>query len=100
MGVKTSFLHGELTEEIYMNIPEGMNEDQGHCIQSKKTIYGLVQSAREFYKKIIMVLKSTGFLEDKSDTCLLSNQNKKKSFSLAFIMVTVSSLGKKSVSNG
>jgi hypothetical protein len=50
---ETTFLHGQVTEEIYMNIPEGMNEDQDHCLQLKKTIYGLVQSARESYKKFV-----------------------------------------------
>jgi hypothetical protein len=33
-----------------MNISEGMNEDQDDCLQLKKTIYGLVQNAREFFK--------------------------------------------------
>jgi hypothetical protein len=40
-----------------MNIPEGMNFDPNDCLLLTKTIYGLVQSAREFYKKFISVLK-------------------------------------------
>jgi hypothetical protein len=60
---ETTFLHGELNEEICMMIPEGMNEDQFHCLQLKKKIYVLVQSAREFYKKLILVLKPFGFVE-------------------------------------
>ena len=32
----------------------------------------MVQSAREFYKKLTLVLKSIGFKENKSDPCLLS----------------------------
>jgi hypothetical protein len=47
---KTVFLHGDLQEEIYMNIPEGMSYDSMHCLLLTMTIYGLVQSAREFYK--------------------------------------------------
>jgi hypothetical protein len=50
-NVETASLHGELQEEIYMNIPEGMSYDSKHCLLLTKTIYGLVQSAREFYKK-------------------------------------------------
>jgi hypothetical protein len=46
IDIETAFLHGELTEEIYMKIPEGMNDDQDHCLQFNKTIHGLVQSAR------------------------------------------------------
>jgi hypothetical protein len=36
----------------------------------KKTIYGLVQSARNFYEKLINVLKVIGFYGSKSDPCL------------------------------
>ena len=72
VDVETAFLHGELQEEIYMNIPEGMNSDSNNCLLLTKTIYGLVQSAREFYKILISVLKSIGFKENKSDPCLLS----------------------------
>jgi Reverse transcriptase (RNA-dependent DNA polymerase) len=69
VDVETAFLHGDLQEEIYMNIPEGMNSNPNDCLLLTKTIYGLVQSAREFYKK---VLEWIGFKENKSDPCLLS----------------------------
>ena len=36
----------------------------------RKTIYGLVQSARKFYEKLIDVLKVIGFEGSKSDPCL------------------------------
>jgi Reverse transcriptase (RNA-dependent DNA polymerase) len=71
VDVETAFLLGDLSEEIYMNIPEALNEDQDHFLLLKKTIYGLVQSAREFYRKLIQVLKCLGFIENKSDPCLL-----------------------------
>jgi hypothetical protein len=28
VDVETAFLHGDSSEEIYMNIPEGLGEDQ------------------------------------------------------------------------
>jgi hypothetical protein len=56
-----------------MNIPEGIKEYQDHCLQLRKTIYVLFQSAREFYEKLILVLKSIDFAENKSDPYLLSN---------------------------
>jgi Reverse transcriptase (RNA-dependent DNA polymerase) len=49
-----------------------LGTDPNYCLKLKKTIYGLVQSAREFYKKLIWVLKSIGFKANKSDPCLLS----------------------------
>jgi Reverse transcriptase (RNA-dependent DNA polymerase) len=45
------------------------------CLQLKRTIYGLVKSAREFYKRLICELKDLGFTENKSDPCLLSKGN-------------------------
>jgi Reverse transcriptase (RNA-dependent DNA polymerase) len=60
IDVETAFLHGQLSEEIYMNAPDGMNIKDNKCLQLKKTIYGLVQSAREFYKRLICELKDLG----------------------------------------
>jgi hypothetical protein len=57
IDVETSFLHGEIQEKIYMNIPEGMSYDSKHCLFLTKTIYGLVYSAREFYKKLMSILR-------------------------------------------
>jgi hypothetical protein len=42
------FLHGDLKETIYMEIPNGMKANIDECLILNKTIYGLVQSAREF----------------------------------------------------
>jgi hypothetical protein len=72
VDVETAFLQGDLQEEIYMSIPEGMNKDTNTCLFLRITIYGLVQSAREFYNKLLSTLKSMAFTENKSDPCLLS----------------------------
>jgi hypothetical protein len=62
---------GKLQEEIYMNVPEGLDTNFDHCLQLKKAIYRLVQSAREFHKKLILVLKSVGLKQNNSDPCVL-----------------------------
>jgi hypothetical protein len=72
VDVETAFLHGDLQEEIYMNFPKGMSQDDDNCLLLKKTIYGLVQSSREFYNKLLSTLKSMGFTKNKSDPCLLT----------------------------
>jgi Reverse transcriptase (RNA-dependent DNA polymerase) len=76
IDVETAFLHGTLNEEIYMNSPNRMDIEDNKCLRLKKTVYGLVQSAREFYNKLICELKNLGFLENKSDPCLLSKRTK------------------------
>jgi hypothetical protein len=72
VDVETAFLHGDLQEEIYMNVPKGLSQDDNTCLLLKKSIYGLVQSEREFYNKLLSTLKFMGFTENKSDPCLLS----------------------------
>jgi len=54
MNVKTAFLNGELQEEIFMEIPEGLPEETkpGYACRLVKAIYGLRQSPRAWYQKI------------------------------------------------
>ena len=58
-----AFLHGELQdgEKIYMECPPGLEAEERMVLILTKTIYGLVQAARAFYKKLSNVLKLIGF---------------------------------------
>jgi hypothetical protein len=69
VDIETAFLHGDLDEEIYMEVPKGLEIEQNKKLMLKKTIYGLVQSARKLYEKLINVLKVIGFYASKSDPC-------------------------------
>jgi hypothetical protein len=71
VDVETVFLHGDLQEEIYVKIPEGMSHDSKQRLLLTETIYRLIHSAREFYKKLMDTLKFLGFKGNKSDSCLL-----------------------------
>ena len=70
VDIETAFLHGDLDEEIYMDVPLGLSTGPNKKLLLRKTIYGLVQSARKFYEKLIDVLKVIGFEGSKSDPCL------------------------------
>ncbi|KAE8663181.1 Germin-like protein subfamily 1 member 17 [Hibiscus syriacus] len=52
MDVKTAFLHGDLEEQIYMRQPEGFTQlGNEHLVcRLKKSLYGLKQSPRQWYK--------------------------------------------------
>jgi Reverse transcriptase (RNA-dependent DNA polymerase) len=70
VDIETAFLHGNLDEEICMDVPLGSATGPNKKLLVRKTIYGLVQSARKFYVKLINVLKVIGFEGSKSDPCL------------------------------
>src|SRR5271166_5511598 len=52
MDVKTAFLNGELEEEIYMKVPDGINAKNGEVCKLHRSIYGLKQSPRMWNRKI------------------------------------------------
>ncbi|KAG8481214.1 hypothetical protein CXB51_025952 [Gossypium anomalum] len=56
LDVKTAFLHGELEEDIYMQQPEGftVSEKEDYVCLLKKSLYGLKQSPRQWYKRFNM----------------------------------------------
>ena len=53
LDVKTTFLHGDLGEEIFMEQPEGFvqNRNKRFVCKLRKSLYGLRQSPRQWYKK-------------------------------------------------
>ena len=75
VDVETAFLHGDLEEEIYMDCSEGLDHENDECLLLQKTIYGLVQSARQFYKKLVRTLrKKSNFKGGYADPCLLTRR--------------------------
>ena len=69
MDMKTAFLYGNLKEEIYMNLPEG-HRKAGKVARLLKCIYGLKQSAREWYELLAALLRKLGFITSHFDPCI------------------------------
>ena len=72
MDVKTTFLNGNLEEEVYMKQPEGFSSSEGeHLVcKIKKSIYGLKQASRQWYLKFHEVITSFSFEENIMDKCI------------------------------
>jgi Reverse transcriptase (RNA-dependent DNA polymerase) len=51
--VKNAFLHGDLLEEVYMEIPSEIDTNQtvGKVCRLKKSLYGLKQSPRAWFDR-------------------------------------------------
>jgi hypothetical protein len=62
MDVKTSFLNGEMEEEVYIEQPNGfVIHEEYHVCRLKKALYGLMQAPPTWYEKIDGYLMSLGF---------------------------------------
>ena len=76
MDVDTAFLNAHLQEEVYINIPEGVQVAPGcNCIKLNRALYGLKQAPREWYQNINGFLQSMGFKRMQSEHCLYLYQN-------------------------
>ena len=83
--VETAFLYGDLEGiELYMDCPQGLNTQPDKCLKLNKTIYGLVQSAHQFFKKLIKCLKDLGFTGGEVDPCLMV---KKTNIGLVYVAI-------------
>ena len=76
IDVETAFLYGMLEELLFMTIPEGLEYfkqiEDDMCAQLLATLYGLVQAARQFWKKLMATLEQKmGFICSCADHCLL-----------------------------
>lgn len=77
MDVKTAFRNGDLKEEIYMELPDGLKTKNPNLVcKLKKSLYGLKQAARCWYDKFDSELKSIGFTESLVDPCVYFIQGK------------------------
>ena len=72
MDVKTSFLNGEIAEEVYIEHPDGfvIHGKDSHVCKLKKSLYGLKQAPRAWYARIDIYLQKLGFLKSDADSNL------------------------------
>ena len=72
MDVKTAFLNGDLTEEIYMDQPEGFVAEgmSNKVCKLVKSLYGLKQAPKLWHEKFNQVILMDGFRISESDKCL------------------------------
>lgn len=89
MDVVTAFLHGDISETIYMHQPEVFDDGSGRVCKLNKSLYGLKQASRQWNVKLNCVLETAGFVRCKKDSCVYVRRNEK---SLVVIAVYVDDL--------
>jgi len=63
LDVKNAFLHGDLHEEVYMEIPPGFATAQtkGKVLRLKKSLYGLKQSPKAWFDRFKRAMCGMGY---------------------------------------
>jgi hypothetical protein len=82
--IKTAFLHGVLTETIYMAQPMGFDDQSGKVCLLNRSLYGLKQSPRCWNEKLTAHLIATGWTESNADPCLFF-RNKPEMFLVVYV---------------
>ena len=70
MDVKTAFLNGDLTEEIYMERPEGLDALIDNICKLTKSLYGFKQAPKFLHEKFDRIIRSNGYWVSESDKYL------------------------------
>ena len=97
--VVTAFLYGLLDEIIYMHFPQGYEKFLAqklglnysateYCLLLEKALYGLVQAARQWWKKMTEVMKKLGFFPSRADPCLFvkpATKNQPPAFIILYV---------------
>ena len=77
IDISTAFLYGDIEEEVYIEIPEGLEGEfeADSVLKLNKAIYGLKQSPRVWKKTLVKFLNQLELNQLKTDTCVFSNKN-------------------------
>ena len=81
MDITTAFLHGDMEEQVFMKMPQGLDQIEADwdastdCTELLKTIYGTKQASRQYWKKFMSTMKDEGFESIHTDTCLLKRRD-------------------------
>ena len=72
LDVKNAFLHGHLTETVYMHQPMGFRDSTrpDHVCLLRMSLYGLKQAPRAWYHRFATFATTIGFSNSISDNSL------------------------------
>ncbi|XP_073261290.1 uncharacterized protein [Populus alba] len=78
--VKNVILHGDLEEEIYMDVPLGYmaNSEAKIVCKLQRTLYGLKQSPRAWFRRLNSAMRKYGFQQSNSDHTLFLKHHRGK----------------------
>ena len=71
LDVNNAFLHEDLHEEVYMTMPEGIQNPKNKVCLLRKSLYGLKQTSKQWHAKLLTELRNLGYDQSKNDYSLM-----------------------------
>ena len=88
LDINNAFLHRDLHEEVYMELPQGVKPPKlGQVYRLQKSLYGLRQASKQWYKKLSNVLLASGYSQSQADHSLFTKGASSGSFTALLIYV-------------
>jgi hypothetical protein len=70
MDVENAFLHGKLTQEVYMQPPPSVATPRGYVCRLRRALYGLKQAPRAWHERFVSVIWAASFSHSDHDLAL------------------------------
>ncbi|CAL9009341.1 unnamed protein product, partial [Prunus brigantina] len=86
--VKNAFLHGDLEEEVYMDMPPGIEKtSQGKVCRLRKSLYGLKQSPRAWFGRFSQAMQKYGYRPSQADHTLFLRHSRDGKITIVIVYV-------------
>ncbi|CAL2268192.1 unnamed protein product [Prunus armeniaca] len=86
--IRNAFLHGDLEEEVYMDMPPGIDEtSQEKVCRLRKSLYGLKQSPRAWFGRFSQAMQKYGYRPSQADHTLFLRHSRDGRITIVIVYV-------------